>query len=290
MSHFERATPTVDEPSKPRTVGSRLAEFGDRLARTFTVPERPGFYLSPEPAGVEPPLPGEPEQPWERIAARFPIAREGYDRAVVDEHLTELERQLVQARSNESASSAVAAEISRIGDQTSTILMAAHEQAQEITRRAKAQADRCIADAASRAMSMTHESEQRLRALDGETDSIWSERGQLIDDVRGVAAALMKLAEESDRRFPPEPAKTEPPPVSDPESAPISVARLTAGGGGRSVGEDAAAVGAEQAARSGAEQVAEPSGWDVLRRRGGGFNTPGGEQLTEPHEFDPEHD
>ena len=36
MSHFDRSTPTLDEPTKPRNVGSRLAGFGDRLARAFT--------------------------------------------------------------------------------------------------------------------------------------------------------------------------------------------------------------------------------------------------------------
>ncbi len=232
MSHFDRTTPTLDEPTKPRTVGSRLAEFGDRLARTFTVPERPSFYLSTEPVD-ELGLPGETEQPWERIASRFPLARDGYDRAAVDQHLAELERELAEVRSSQAASPVVAEEISRIGEQTSTILMAAHEQAQEITRRAKAEADRCIADAASRAMAMTHQAERRLRSLDADTDTIWSERAQLVDDVRGMAGALMKLAEDSARRFPPEAEKPELPIVPPAETPTISISRL----GGEKVAE-----------------------------------------------------
>jgi cell division septum initiation protein DivIVA len=210
VSHFDRTTPTLDESEKPRTVGSRLADIGDRLARTFTATERPSFYLSPEPTGDDFPMPGEREQPWERIAARFPVAREGYDRAAVDEHVSELEqelaeveRQLAQVRHTGSTNTAVAEEIGRIGEQTSAILMAAHQQAQEITRRSKMQADRCVAEAATRATAMTQEAEQRLRTLDADTDSIWSERAQLIDDVRGLAGALTKLAEESMQRFPP---------------------------------------------------------------------------------------
>ncbi|HEY6396063.1 MAG TPA: DivIVA domain-containing protein [Solirubrobacteraceae bacterium] len=233
MSHFDRPTPTLDEATKPRTVGARLADFGDRLARTFTVAERPSFYLSPEPAGDESPLPGEPEQPWERIAARFPVAHEGYDRAAVDEHLSQLERELAaverelaEVRRKESSSTAVADEISRIGEQTSTILMTAHEQAQEITQRAKTQADRVIADAATRARVMTHASEQRLRELDGEADAIWSERAQLIDDVRTLATALTTLADESARRFPPEAEKPESPIVPPTQMETISISRL----------------------------------------------------------------
>jgi hypothetical protein len=243
VSHFDRTTPTVDEPTKPRTVGSRLADIGDRLTRTFTVAEQPGFYLSPEPTPDDFPMPGEREQPWERIAARFPVAREGYDRAAVDEQVSELEqelaeveRELAQARRTEPTNTAVAEEIGRIGEQTSAILMAAHQQAQEITRRANMQADRCIADAASRATAMTQEAEQRLRALDGDTDTIWSERAQLIDDVRTLAGALTKLAEESTRRFPPEspePEKPDVPIVPVAETPTISISRL----GGNDVSE-----------------------------------------------------
>jgi cell division septum initiation protein DivIVA len=233
VSHFDRPSPTLDKPRKPKTVGSRLADIGDRLARTFTVVDRPGFYVSPEPGVDEFALPGETEQPWERIAARFPVARDGYDRAAVDEHVSELERELAaverelaEVRRKESSSTAVAEEISRIGEQTSTILMTAHEQARDITRRAKAQADGMVADAATRATAMTQASERRLRELDGETDSIWSERAQLIDDVRGLATALMTLAEDSAKRFPPEPEKPVVPSVRVAETPTISISRL----------------------------------------------------------------
>ena len=191
MSHFDRSTPTLDEPTKPRNVGSRLAGFGDRLARAFTATDP--VYMSESESRMETPFETDTEQPWERIAARFPIAPDGYDRAAVDQHLSELERELADLRSSPSQDTAVAAEISRIGEQTSTILMTAHEQAQEVTRRAKAQADHSIAQAASRSMAMTRQAEQRLRELDGETEAIWSERAQLIDDVRSVASALRVL-------------------------------------------------------------------------------------------------
>jgi DivIVA protein len=234
MSHFDRFTQTLDEPEKPRKVGSRLADFGDRIARAFTVTDKRAFF-PPEGEGIEPPYGEDAEQPWERIAARFPIALDGYDRAAVDEHLSALERELAQLRSGPRQETAVAAEINKIGEQTSTILMTAHEQAQQITRRAKLQADHSIAEAASRAMTMTQQAEQRLRQLDAETDGVWSERAQLIDDVRAVASALTRLAEESSRRFPAEPDRTPAPtspipglanpapvPTSAPATAPTS--------------------------------------------------------------------
>lgn len=208
MSPFDQSTEMLDEPTKPKKVGGRLADFGDRLAKAFAATDRPALYVSERERDEDPYSAPELEQPWERIASRFPISREGYDRAAVDQYLSELERELVEARSSAVSEGSIATEIDRIGEQTTAILKTAHDQAQQITRRAKSEADHCIAQAASRAMEMTQTAEQRLRDLDGETDTIWSERAQLIDDVRSVASSLMTLAEESARRFPAETART----------------------------------------------------------------------------------
>src|ERR1019366_3842950 len=119
----------------------------------------------------------------------------------VDEHVAELERELSQLRASERSDSSVAAEIERIGEQTSAILFVAHDQAQE-------QADRCVADAAANAVAISEEASRRLRQLDGETDSVWRERARLIDDVRHVSGDLATLAQEANDRFPAEPDRT----------------------------------------------------------------------------------
>jgi vacuolar-type H+-ATPase subunit H len=130
--------------------------------------------------------------------------------------VAELERELAQLRAAERSDNSVAAEIERIGEQTSAILLVAHDKAQETTRQAQEQADRCVADAATNAVAITEEASRRLRQLDSETDSVWRERARLIDDVRNVSSALASLAQEASDRFPAEPDRAETTPAPAP--------------------------------------------------------------------------
>ena len=143
---------------------------------------------------------------WDETAPSFPVVRSGYDRAAVDEYLAELEREIDELRATGPATTntAVSDEIKKIGEQTAAILQTAHQQASETTRKAQAEADKCLSDAAANAISMKEEAKQQLRHLDTETDAVWHERSRLIEDVRTVATALTSLAEQATDRFPPE--------------------------------------------------------------------------------------
>jgi DivIVA domain-containing protein len=215
VNDFDRPGAALDEPATRRSAGSRLAELGDRLSRTFgssdrVKPEVPSWDADGEADGdleyaVDDTV--EIAEPFEE--RRFPIAPQGYDREAVDEYLAELERELAEQRAGEHSERSVAAEIERIGEQTSAILLVAHDKAQETMHQAQEQADRCVADAASNAVAITEEATRRLRQLDSETDSVWRERARLIDDVRHVSSALASLAQEASDRFPAEPDRTE---------------------------------------------------------------------------------
>jgi hypothetical protein len=212
MSDLDTSEATIDEPVKQRSPGSRFAELGDRLARTFgSVDQRDADLTSWESNGdaedpVPPPISPAPLPPVaEAPAPRFPTARHGYDRAVVDERIAELERELAELR--RASANAVATEIERIGEQTAAILQTAHEQAQETTRRGQLQADHVLSAAAANAVAITEDATQQLRQLDSDTDAVWRERGRLIDDVRIIATALVALAEDAAERFPAEPEK-----------------------------------------------------------------------------------
>jgi hypothetical protein len=210
MSDFERTGATYEEPVKRRSAGTWFSDMGDRLARGFNTVDRP-----PQRPQLEPPEwvqyehEGElsatdtvaaPESMKKRFASAFP----GYDRDAVDEHIAELERELAELLAQRSPTAAVDAEIERVGEETSAILRVAHEQAAEIVRRAQAQADRCVTDAADNAVSITADANRKLRQLDSETDSVWAERVRLIEDVRSVATSLFSLAEDASERFPEE--------------------------------------------------------------------------------------
>jgi hypothetical protein len=202
---------TFDEPVKRRSPGTWFADIGDRLARGFNGLDRPRpeepDWDPYEDDGGQPTAPADPvdwDPPLPPVRRRFPTALHGYDRDVVDAHLAALERELDELRAQRVPAQTLEAEIERVGEETSAILRVAHEQAGEITRRAQAQADRCVADAAANAVAMTEEAKRKLRQLDTETDAVWAERGRLIEDVRNVATALFSLAEDAADRFPEE--------------------------------------------------------------------------------------
>jgi hypothetical protein len=203
MSDFDRPGLALAAPASRR---SRFGHLSDRIARTFGVQEPPPpaehewDYADEQEYGVTPP-------PWERVETRFPLTRQGYDRAAVDQRIDELEHELAELRSSAATASAITAEIERIGEQTSAILTVAHDQAQEMTREAREQADRCLADAASNAVMITEGAKRKLRQLDGDTDAVWQERVRLIEDVRSVASSLLSLAQDADARFPSAPEK-----------------------------------------------------------------------------------
>jgi hypothetical protein len=178
----------------------RWSELGDRLARVFTTQER----RDAEEAELEPGQYAEEELLTEDLpdTARFPVGPFGYNRSAVDQHLAQVERELEELRNRESKPMSINEEIERLGEQTASILVVAHDQAGETTRRAQEQADRCIADAAANAVAITEQAKQQLRELDNETDAVWQERLRLIEDVRTTASALVALADHASARFP----------------------------------------------------------------------------------------
>jgi cell division septum initiation protein DivIVA len=213
MSDFERSGDrsgvTYDEPIKRRSPGTFFADIGDKLARGFNSFDRPQpdepdwdrYEEMDQRTEAVDTLP--PDEPSRR---RFPTSLHGYDRDAVEDYIDGLEHEIGQMAAKLSAqrspTSAVQAEIDRVGEETSAILRVAHEQAAEITRRARVEADRCVSDAAANAVSMTEDAKRKLRQLDSETDAVWAERMRLIEDVRNVATSLFSLAEDATDRFP----------------------------------------------------------------------------------------
>lgn len=210
MRDFNRPGAALDDPVRRRSPGFRFADLGDRLARTFSPSDRTGAGGDPK-RDVEYPVNGEDTASWDQVLPRFPITRQGYDCVAVDEYVADLERELAEfdreiaeLRARAPSGGEVAAEIQRIGEQTSTILLTATDQANETTRRAQEQADRCLADAASNAVAITEEANGQLRELEREKASLVSERLRLLEDIRGVAAALSTVADDAADRFPAE--------------------------------------------------------------------------------------
>ena len=207
MSELNRPGATVDRPKQRKPPSSRLADLGDRIARTFTpTPEQGKAPSGPWDVATEAhyAVTDDVDAHWEQDASPFPVVRSGYDRDAVDAYLNELEQEIDELRANRSSDDAVSTEIKRIGEQAAAILQTAHQQAAETTRKAREEAEKCLSDAAANAISMKDEAKSKLRELDTETDAVWRERSRLIEDVRSVATTLFSLAEEATERFPSE--------------------------------------------------------------------------------------
>ena len=147
--------------------------------------------------------------PDEDIApSRFAVAALGYSRPAVDEHIAVLERELAELRArrpDEKPVMSITEEIERLGEQTASILVVAHDQAHETTRLAQERAERCVTDAADNAAAITEQAKRRLEALDVETDVVWQERARLLADARAVAEELTAMVQRAEERFPEEP-------------------------------------------------------------------------------------
>jgi DivIVA domain-containing protein len=155
--------------------------------------------------------------------ARFPLTLRGYDRGAVDAHLARLETENALLREQVGPPMSITEEIERLGEQTASILVVAHDKAHETARNAQAQAARAVSDAARDAERITTEAERRLRELDEETDAVWRERERLLDDVREVSVTLATLADTASERFPPAEPEPEPEPQRQPDPTPMPV-------------------------------------------------------------------
>jgi cell division septum initiation protein DivIVA len=206
MNNFHRTHGGLQEADAPEdAVRSPFSDLAGRFANWMTGADRlPTDETAPAPAqepvsrnGDEPPATADGDD-----STRFPLAPFGYNRGAVDEHLASLERELDDLRIKHAPAASITDELERIGEQTASILVVAHDQAHETTRLAQEQAERCVADAAANAVQMTAEAKTKLRELDAETDAVWRERERLLEDVRVVSAALANLANQASERFP----------------------------------------------------------------------------------------
>ena len=223
---------TFEPAAKRRSAAERFANLGDRLATAVRAGAggtglRHGTGAGPFRAARLPELEEETGYAvdeeelteWYDVVPRFPIARSGYDCAAVDEHiamlereLSELDRELAELRSRAPAHDEVAAELERIGEETSSILLAAHDRARETTRQAQEQADRCIADAAAQALAITEDANRKKGQVEAETRRIEAERARLLADMEALAGTLSTVAREAASRFePPAQPSAQPP-------------------------------------------------------------------------------
>lgn len=157
----------------------------------------------------------------------FPIALRGYDREAVDAYVQDVNRIIAELQVGRSPQSAIRHALDQVSEETRGILERAHETADEITARSRAQADDRLQWAEREARDAIAAATARVHELEGDAERVWQERQALIDDVTRISAELTAVVEDAGVRYPVEPeAETTPlpelPPLPESASKPAA--------------------------------------------------------------------
>jgi cell division initiation protein len=130
----------------------------------------------------------------------FPVAMRGYDRAAVDAFLQEVVQIITDLESRQSQESVVQRAIAEVGEETAGILQRAHETAEEIAARSRAQAEGRIQRAEREAELLRQEADAYSEKIVYDTRVLWEERQRLIEDIRQLADDVLNTADEASER------------------------------------------------------------------------------------------
>jgi DivIVA domain-containing protein len=137
----------------------------------------------------------------DEIANRtFPVAMRGYDRAAVDAFLQEVVQLINDLEGRQTQDSVVQRAIAEVGEETAGILQRAHETAEEIAARSRAQAEGRIQRAEREAELLRQEADAYSEKIVYDTRVLWEERQRLIEDIRQLADDVLSTAEEAIER------------------------------------------------------------------------------------------
>ncbi|MDQ6804694.1 MAG: DivIVA domain-containing protein [Actinomycetota bacterium] len=155
------------------------------------------------------PLGQLPDDPLSVISVEFPIALRGYDRFAVDAYVERMAELVAELQATRSPEAAVRRALERVGEEISGILQRAHDTADEITARSRAEAEDRLEAARREAIELTAAADLQVKGLDAETERIWAERHSIVTDAQELARRLTELAESAMERFPAAPPSEE---------------------------------------------------------------------------------
>jgi DivIVA domain-containing protein len=137
----------------------------------------------------------------DRIANReFPLAVRGYDRHAVDEFVQEVLQLVSELEGRQTRESVVQRALDEIGEETAGILQRAHETADEIAARSRAQAEGRIQRAEREADMVRQQADAYSEQLVVDTRILWEERQRLIQDIRQLADEVLATADDASER------------------------------------------------------------------------------------------
>src|ERR671921_2057988 len=137
----------------------------------------------------------------DRIAnTEFPLAVRGYDRHAVDTFVQEVLALVSELEGRQTRETVVQRALDEIGEETAGILQRAHETADEIAARSRAQAEGRIQRAEREADMLRQQADAYSEQLVVDTRILWEERQRLIQDIRQLAEEVLATAEDASER------------------------------------------------------------------------------------------
>jgi DivIVA domain-containing protein len=138
--------------------------------------------------------------------ATFPMVMRGYDRHAVDQLLEELLALVQDLESRQTREGVVQKALDELGEETAGILQRAHETADDITSRSRAQADARLQRAERESEILRRDADEYAEQVITDTRALWDERQRLIEDIRQLADDVLGTADDAmDRLKLPEP-------------------------------------------------------------------------------------
>ena len=172
----------------------------------------------------------------------FPLAVRGYDRHAVDEFVQEVLQLVSELEGLQTRESVVQRALDEVGEETAGILQRAHETADEIAARSRAQAEGRIQRAEREADMLRQQADAYSEQLVVDTRILWEERQRLIQDIRQLADEVLATAEDASERVTVPQMLAEPEPDTEEEAPPTSEVDLDVlPGGADDTDEDTAA-------------------------------------------------
>jgi DivIVA domain-containing protein len=131
----------------------------------------------------------------------FPMAVRGYDRRAVDEFVEELRTLVADLEAHQTREGVVQKALDELGEETAGILQRAHETADEIAARSRAQADGRLQRAEREAEIVKRDADEYAEQVVVDTRLLWDERQRLIEDIRHLADVVLGTADDAIERL-----------------------------------------------------------------------------------------
>jgi DivIVA domain-containing protein len=198
----------------------------------------------------------------------FPVvAMRGYDRRAVDEFVEQMVELVSELEGRQSREAVVQRALDEVGEETAGILQRAHETADEIAARSRAQAEGRLQRAEREADIMRRDADAYAEQVVVDTRLLWDERQRLIEDIRHLADEVLATADDAMERVRmPEPLRRPDDAMADP---PTTEARLDVLPGGGEGGDELDSPVEQEEEEPTAEQatgdeIPEPAEGDTL--------------------------